>query len=447
MEKSKFPRPQFLYSGLFNQYFIAELIPPLSLGLFLAAMTLLLISVLDFMNELLLSGIPMIPVIKILVCLFPTLLEMALPIGCMLASMLVYGRLAEDREIVAMRAAGLSGFSLLFPALVLGLMLTCFNFYWTGKVTPKSINILRSTAKEMVENMTSINIFKPGQFNSTPQRDLAIWFSNTVPGTNSIENITIFISGRGQGFSMFGKEGQTKEATNWTVSAPLAVLSPNPSKGILQILLKNCVTENLEPNKLSRVVIENATLSIDIGKDLAKISDGGLIKKKKSFSEFMALSEIHHASYEVSRGNLGFEPGAPHDKVLERAKEWIALKKENPESIHMSIYELIDVKDRVQDTQRNTNLAMMRYSYPSATFLFMMIGCCLGLIAGRGKKTVCFLITAFVMLGYYAMEKAVETVSENLALTDRFDPGFLIWIPNLILLMIGLVLMRIVVKQ
>ena len=445
--KRRFPRPQVLHTGLFNRYLIAELIPPLSMGLFLAAVTLLLISVLDFMNELLLSGVPLFPVIKILICLFPTLLEMALPIGCLLASMLVYGRLAEDREIVAMRAAGLSGFSLLFPALVLGMLLTLFNFYWTGSVTPKSIKILRSTAKEMMENMTSINLFKPGQFNSTPERDLAIWFSNTVPGTNSIENITIFISGRGQGFSMFGKEGQTKEATNWTISAPLAILKPRPAEGVLQLLLKNCVTENLEPFKLSRVVIENATLSIDIGRRLAKVSDGGLTKEKRSFGEFMDLARHHRERYEVSRKNLGFEEGAPHEKVLERANEWIALKGENPDSIHMSVYELRDVKDRIRDTQRYINWAMRRYSYPSGTFLFMMIGCCLGLVAGRGKKTVCFLITAFVLLGYYAMEKTVETISENLALTDRFDPGFLVWAPNLILLFIGLILMRVVMKQ
>ncbi|MCA9409890.1 MAG: LptF/LptG family permease [Candidatus Omnitrophica bacterium] len=421
--------------------------PPLSMGLFLAAMTLLLISVLDFMNELILSGVPMFPILKILLCLFPTLLEMALPIGCLLASMLVYGRLSEDREIVAMRSAGLSGFTLLFPALVLGMALTLFNFYWTGEVTPKSLKILRSTAKEMMENITSINIFKPGQFNSTPERDLAIWFSNNVPGTNSIENITIFISGRGQGFSFLSDETQTRDATNWTISAPLAVLKPIPAKGVLQLILKDCVTENLEPRKLSRVVIDNATLSIDIGRSLNKFSDEGLTKEKRTYRQFMALAEENREKFEISRRNLGFEEGASHGKILERASEWQRLKREDPASVPMSIYELIDVKDRIRDTQRYTYWAMQRFTYPAATFLFIMIGSSLGLIAGRGKKTVCFLITAFVLLGYYTMEKTVETISENLALTDRFDPGFLPWVPNLVLLIIGLILMRAVVRQ
>ncbi|MCA9450417.1 MAG: LptF/LptG family permease, partial [Candidatus Omnitrophica bacterium] len=133
--------------------------------------------------------------------------------------------------------------------------------------------------------------------------------------------------------------------------------------------------------------------------------------------------------------------------VLERSREWFALKKQNPDAVPMSLYELTDVKDRIRDTQKYTNWAMRRLSYPSATFLFMMIGCSLGLLAGKGKKTVCFLITAVVILGYYSIEKAVETVSENLAFTERFDPGFLVWIPNLVLLVIGLILMRIVIRQ
>lgn len=445
--RRRYPRPQFLHALIFNRYFLAELVPPLSLGLFLAAATLLLISILDFMNELLMSGIPILPIVRILVCLFPTLLEMALPIGSLLAAMLVYGRLVEDREIVAMRAAGMSGMSILFPALFFGFILTLFNFYWTSQVTPKSLKILRSTAQEMMENMTSINLFKPGQFNSTPERDLSIWFSNAVPGTNSLENITIFFSGKGQGFTMFGEEGQPSEATNWTISAPLATLKPIPSKGVLQFLLKNCVAENLEPDKLSRVVVESATLSIDIGRRLAKLSDGGLIREKRTYTQFMELADHHRERYEVSRKNLGFEEGAPHGKVLERAKEWLALAREDPASVPMSAIELIEVRDRIRDTQRFTDWAMRRFSYPAGTFLFMMIGCCLGLVAGRGKKTVCFLITAFVLLAYYALEKAVDTVSENLAMTQSFDPGFLVWIPNLVLLVVGLILMRVVVRQ
>jgi lipopolysaccharide export LptBFGC system permease protein LptF len=446
----RFPKPISLHSWTLNRYLIVELFPPLSLGLFVVTCTLLLITIVDVLDQLFLSGAPVWPIVKLLICVFPMLLTTALPIGCLLSSMLVYGRLMEDRELTAMRAAGMSGISLLLPSYLLGVALTFFNLYWTSNVVPKALDILAGTTQEIVEQMTSINFFKPGQFNS--MEDLALYFTGMPPGTNTLQNLTIFKSSAAEGMNWLGDAESDKEASNWTVSAPTAEFVSLPTQGVMQLILHNCISEDLRPDKVSRVQIDRATLTIDIASRISKMTGGGLTRQTDSVSHYRQIADRSIDYFYRTAEQMGLSRESSNEEIIGRSEELIEQEEQDPGFLMRTgapynIAALEEVHASAQRAQVNLNRAMQRFTYPVGTLLFMMVGCPLGMLTGRGKKTTCLLITIGVLLVYYTLEKTAESYAESLALTSHFDPGWIVWIPNVLVLALALFLTNLVCRH
>ncbi|NQV57675.1 MAG: LptF/LptG family permease [Rhodospirillales bacterium] len=68
----------------------------------------------------------------------PNFLAQIIPIAFFIAVLFVYGRLVSDREIVVLRAAGMSPLSLAAPVIVLGLMFTLIGYALSLYATPSS---------------------------------------------------------------------------------------------------------------------------------------------------------------------------------------------------------------------------------------------------------------------------------------------------------------------
>lgn len=65
------------------------------------------------------------------------------PVGLMTATVLTYGRMAADREEVALRAAGCTPQRLLIPAVLAGLLLTAATYPLTSRIMPDIYRIMR----------------------------------------------------------------------------------------------------------------------------------------------------------------------------------------------------------------------------------------------------------------------------------------------------------------
>ncbi len=87
------------------------------------------------------NGLDMRQVNQMLLYLTPAMSTYSLPVAALLAATIVYGRLASDNELTAMRAGGISyismrGFSIALPALVLGLIVATISLIMLCFVVP-----------------------------------------------------------------------------------------------------------------------------------------------------------------------------------------------------------------------------------------------------------------------------------------------------------------------
>src|SRR6185436_15723235 len=113
---------------LLDRYIFAELLAPFSISLGALCFAMLTKELLRLVELFVTKGVGFLAVIKVFLHLMPSFLVLTLPIAGIIASITAFSRLSFDKELVAMRAAGLSLLRLsrpvfIFSWLVFGLTL------------------------------------------------------------------------------------------------------------------------------------------------------------------------------------------------------------------------------------------------------------------------------------------------------------------------------------
>ncbi len=119
-----------------DRYLLREMVLPLFLGL--AVLTFLL-QVQPFMLQsqlLLAKGVPWTTILSALWMLVPQALSVTIPMAVLLGILVGFGRLAADREFVAMQACGVSVMRLLRPVVLVALVGTVATAYETIVALP-----------------------------------------------------------------------------------------------------------------------------------------------------------------------------------------------------------------------------------------------------------------------------------------------------------------------
>ena len=125
---------------------------------------------------------------KLTSLLMPRIFSILSPISLFAAVLFVYNRMLSDRELVVMKAAGISPWQNAKPAIFVGLLMAVFNFYNLNTLIPAA----ESEFKELqwqVKNDVSHLMFREGEF-TTLQNNLTVFISSHVKD-GSIRGILI----------------------------------------------------------------------------------------------------------------------------------------------------------------------------------------------------------------------------------------------------------------
>lgn len=136
---------------ILDQYILAELFPPFLVSLGVLCFVMLTKESLRLVELLVSKGVGIVPVVKVFLHMLPSFLVLTLPIAAVIASISAFSRLSYDKELVAMRGAGISLFRLCRPVLVfsclifgLTLALSQWGQPWSNISLKKlALNLLR----------------------------------------------------------------------------------------------------------------------------------------------------------------------------------------------------------------------------------------------------------------------------------------------------------------
>ncbi len=142
--------------SLVDRYLAKEILLPFAAGLLFLTQLLLATQLLNQADVLFGSGVALLDVAAILVALMPHVLGYVLPIAFLLGAVLGVGRLAEDREVVALGAAGVSPARLVRVPLALGVVAAAIGLWLSLSLEPAGLSAARVRLNEVVKrNVTN----------------------------------------------------------------------------------------------------------------------------------------------------------------------------------------------------------------------------------------------------------------------------------------------------
>ncbi|MDQ2937801.1 MAG: LptF/LptG family permease [Acidobacteriota bacterium] len=136
----------FAGGKLIPRYVFRGALPYVLLSLVLLTAILFAQQAARFAELALYTDLPISLAGEVAAALLPSVLVLTLPVAVLAGIVTAFARMGSDSEIVAMRAAGASTWSLLWPVLVIGLLATCAATFLHLREVPQSARDLRRAA-------------------------------------------------------------------------------------------------------------------------------------------------------------------------------------------------------------------------------------------------------------------------------------------------------------
>lgn len=120
------------------------------------------------------QGVSFLQVLLILPLVITSLLPWILPTTTLFATCLVYGRLSADNEILAIRAAGINLLKVVWPAALLGLVLSLATMGLYYRFIPYTHHLMRSLLLKDIQELLLANLKKDRSI-AHPRLDFAVF--------------------------------------------------------------------------------------------------------------------------------------------------------------------------------------------------------------------------------------------------------------------------------
>lgn len=219
------------------------------------------------------SGASLWIICKMFLLLLPYLLSSCIPMAFLTSVLLIFGRMSNESEIVAMRASGISIYQISYPVILLGIIISCFSL-------PLNNQILAKTHYEFRKTIYSLGIQKPTSYLEAGD------FIDTFDGYN------IFIKDKKDnqlsGIVIYQK---TDDDQTRTITAKDGVIDIDQENKVLTMTLNDgniSEPKDNKDNEFLSIKFGNYQLNIDASKIL---KDPSNVKKKHKNMTIQELNQ------------------------------------------------------------------------------------------------------------------------------------------------------------
>ncbi|MFH1996474.1 MAG: LptF/LptG family permease [Candidatus Omnitrophota bacterium] len=271
---------------IIRNYILKEVIGTFLLSVIVFTFVLLIGNIVKIADLVINKGVDLISISKMLLCLAPYLLSFTMPMALLTATLLTFGRLSGDSEIIAMRASGISLYQIAFPAVLLGLIFSLLSIPLNDTLLPNAHFLSRRMVKE-------IGMRRPTAY--LEEGTFVRGFGNFVMfiyqiNKNRLKNIRIYQPQEG---------GPTR-----TVIAESGVITPHPETSTVELNLYNGTSEEpspVDPSIFYKLNFKNYTMTLDLSK---QIQSDRIQKKTKE----MTIKELQKEIEKNKRESIDSVP-------------------------------------------------------------------------------------------------------------------------------------------
>ena len=133
---------------LIDRWLLGQIIPPMIFAI--SAFTVISLSVgvmFDLIRKIVEYGLPLLQALKALIYSLPSFLVLSFPMAVLLSTLLSYGKLSSNSELLALKSLGITTSRIIAPALAVSIFMTGLTFYFNDNLVPSSNKLAESTLR------------------------------------------------------------------------------------------------------------------------------------------------------------------------------------------------------------------------------------------------------------------------------------------------------------
>ena len=144
-------------------YIIKSFLGPFFMTFFIVVFVLLMQFLWKYVDDLVGKGLDFSVLVEMLFYASFALLPYAFPLAILLASIMTFGELGENYELVAMKSSGISLFRIMKPLIAIAVFVTLIAFYFSNNILPNT-NLMFTTILWSVKQQRPELILQEGVF-------------------------------------------------------------------------------------------------------------------------------------------------------------------------------------------------------------------------------------------------------------------------------------------
>jgi lipopolysaccharide export system permease protein len=173
-----------------DKLLISSFIPPFVVAFCIAVFVLMMQFVWVYIDEIIGKGVEFFTLIELLGYLSVSRIPMALPLGVLIASVMVMGNLAERYELSSFKSAGISLLRVMRPLMVAMALVSVFSFYCSNNLIPIANLKFGSRLYDIRKQKPALSL-EEGVFNDDFE-DFVLRVKNKLSDGESIEDVLIY---------------------------------------------------------------------------------------------------------------------------------------------------------------------------------------------------------------------------------------------------------------
>jgi len=444
------------FMKIINRYILREHLVPFIISLVILLLVLLANFLIKSIDKFLGKGLDIGLLFEFVLLNMAWILALAVPMAILVSTLMAFGRLSSDNEITAMKACGTSFIRLLIPAGLFGIAATILMILFNNYYLPDMNHKARLLSSDFSRTNPEV-LFDTG------------YFIDQLPGN------VIFIGGKKENnlftdIIIFNKSSDVQKRTITANEGTIKKLDDgyllNLFNGTIHELSKNISKKKSNEYR----IIDYQTYDIVIPMENMILSrNNTTIRGDREMNFTMMNQKINNLKSQLKtvedRVNNRLMKEIKIDKQFDiLSKEKIlstiqAFKKTTLDSLKKNNFGLLSsFNRRMQNLERgiNTDFSLMnsyqksinsyrvelhkKFSIPFACIIFIIIGAPLGIISRRGGLGMSISISLLFFIIYWAFLIGGEELADR----GLLHPGLSMWLPNIILGLVGLYLCYIV---
>ena len=444
-----------------NKYLFKQSLIPFLLSVAVITTVLFLQFLIRAVDRFLGKGLDALTIFEYLYLNLAWIIALSVPMSLLISSVMTFGRMAQQNEITALKSAGVNLYNIIKPALWFGAMVATALCFFNNFILPEMNYNARLLARDIYKKKPELSI-EPGYFvDMIPQytmivkemdgkdfKDVKIFSKNQKSEQTTIYANQGSLSSDGNMITIDLQDGEIHEIdlsdydyyrkirfkTHQIIISMDDLMLNRTSESnrtdremrvpqMIQEIEKNKILINQIYDRIENVKKEigitnpnaNTLEIIENEIELLKEKKANLIKEDRDYNEDVPVSAFENKDYILSLTN----------NARQFKNEFTLIEN----------YEKTNNKFKVEIHKKFT-LAL-------ACILFTMVGAPLGILVRNGGMTIASGLSIAFFLVYYIL----LIWGEQLADRNLINPGLGSWLPNIILFVSGMIILKLSNKK